>query len=115
MRIFEIIDDCGWKHIIETDRDTTAAEIEMFTPHVRHAREIRRATMKPSDLKSPCKDCADRHSLCHAECDKYKRYSEARTAFNKWQRDIARSDGMDATRGERIKRKIRRKLGGMNK
>lgn len=25
-------------------------------------------------IQSPCKDCPDRHTACHDECEKYKRY-----------------------------------------
>ena len=40
-RRFRIIDDCGWTHIIETDRpDLMAADIVLLVPHVRSAAEI---------------------------------------------------------------------------
>ena len=68
--------------------------------------------MKTSDLKAPCKDCKDRHDGCHSECEAYIKYSAARKAFNEWKRDLAKADSMEATRGERIKRNARRKLGG---
>lgn len=71
--------------------------------------------MKQSDLNAPCKDCADRHSGCHSECEAYQNYTAARKALNEWQRSQSRADSMDATRGERIRRRIRRKLGGINK
>ena len=29
--------------------------------------------MKPT---APCKDCEDRHSGCHSECEKYKAFKE---------------------------------------
>lgn len=40
-RYFRVTDDCGWAHIVETDRpDLTAADIEILVPHVRSATEI---------------------------------------------------------------------------
>ena len=40
-RRFRIIDDCGWAHIIETERtDLMAADIVLLVPHVRSAAEI---------------------------------------------------------------------------
>lgn len=40
-RRFRIIDDCGWEHIVETDRpDLMAANIVLLVPHVRSAAEI---------------------------------------------------------------------------
>lgn len=71
--------------------------------------------MKRTDLTSPCKDCEERHELCHSTCEKYKQYSANRKALNKWQRDLSKADSIDATRGERIHRQNRRKLGGLNK
>ncbi len=71
--------------------------------------------MKRTDLQSPCKDCAERHDLCHSECERYQQYSANRKELSKWQRDLSKADSMDATRGERIHRKMRRKLGGINK
>lgn len=29
-------------------------------------------------MKTPCKDCKDRHAECHATCEKYKRFVEKR-------------------------------------
>lgn len=42
-RYFRIVDDCGWKHYISTEReDASAANIALLTPHVRSAAEITR-------------------------------------------------------------------------
>lgn len=40
-RRVRIVDDCGWTHIVETDRpDLMAADIVLLVPHVRSAAEI---------------------------------------------------------------------------
>ena len=35
--------------------------------------------MKPT---APCKDCEDRHSGCHSECEKYKAFKEESLQYN---------------------------------
>lgn len=32
-------------------------------------------------FKGPCKDCPDRHYLCHSECEKYIAYTIIREAM----------------------------------
>jgi hypothetical protein len=50
---------------------------------------------------SPCKDCDDRHSHCHAECERYKAYRQhcdriakdkerERLSTPEWSRDMVR-------------------------
>lgn len=29
-------------------------------------------------MNAPCKDCKERHELCHAQCERYKQYSDER-------------------------------------
>lgn len=29
-------------------------------------------------MKAPCKDCPDRHTGCHAECEKYQTFAKER-------------------------------------
>ena len=36
-------------------------------------------------MTAPCKDCNDRHTGCHAECEKYKRFAEERE-YNRQER-----------------------------
>lgn len=67
--------------------------------------------MKQSDLNAPCKDCADRHSGCHSECDRYKDYKSNRAAAKKWIKQQSEADSIGCERGI----KMRRKSGGINK
>lgn len=30
----------------------------------------------------PCKDCNERHELCHAQCEKYAKWCKAKDEFN---------------------------------
>ena len=32
-------------------------------------------------LKAPCKDCPERHYLCHSECEKYLEYKKQNDAL----------------------------------
>lgn len=65
--------------------------------------------MKQSDLNPPCKDCADRHSLCHSDCERYRQYKSNRRSFNEWQRDYAIIEGVNATRSKRIAKDAKRR------
>ena len=33
-------------------------------------------------LVAPCKDCKDRHRLCHSDCEKYIEFRKAKTDLN---------------------------------
>ena len=33
-------------------------------------------------MKAPCKDCPDRHELCHMECERYLEYRKERDRMN---------------------------------
>jgi hypothetical protein len=33
-------------------------------------------------MRPPCKDCPDRHELCHATCERYLAYREERDRLN---------------------------------
>ena len=37
--------------------------------------DIRNFTMYPH-IMCPCKDCANRHELCHKDCEAYRQYRE---------------------------------------
>ena len=55
---------------------------------------------------APCKDCPDRHSGCHAECDKYQEYAKYMENERK-ERDKARQIAEERYFAERRRRKGR--------
>lgn len=71
--------------------------------------------MERSKLSAPCKDCEDRHEGCHAECERYKVYKNEREAAKKWLKEQSDADGVGCERGIRLRERMRRKKGGLNK
>lgn len=71
--------------------------------------------MNRKDMIAPCKDCTERHAACHSECGKYQQYTENRKALNEWQRDMARIEGVIATRSKRIERDAKRRRDEKNR
>lgn len=65
--------------------------------------------------KAPCKDCPDRHEGCHGECGKYKDYKQEREAAKRWIKQQSEADGIGCERGIRMRKRMRSKLGGLNK
>ena len=66
-------------------------------------------------MKAPCKDCADRQDGCHGRCDRYKEYKQEHEAAKQWVKQQAEADNLGTERGIRVRRRMRRKLGGANK
>lgn len=54
--------------------------------------------MKP---QAPCKDCKDRHSGCHSECEKYKTYKDESLQFS---REIGKIHGVNRYFENQLKR-----------
>jgi hypothetical protein len=44
-------------------------------------------------MQAPCKDCQERHRLCHSHCDKYQAYRQALDEWNKLTQDEKRKYG----------------------
>ena len=42
------------------------------------------------DVKTPCKDCEERHPLCHAECERYMAYKAEAAEIKKKKNEFGR-------------------------
>lgn len=66
------------------------------------------ANEKPS-IFSPCKDCPDRHYLCHSECEKYLAFRKCRDEYLEQRvKESQLKDDLWATSRHNIKKKRRR-------
>lgn len=57
-------------------------------------------------MTAPCKDCADRHPLCHMDCPKYLEYRAIRDRMNeerKASKQLTWDVNQNATRALRAK------------
>ena len=57
-------------------------------------------------MTAPCKDCPNRHPLCHAECEQYLAYKaerEARREERRITRDVAAVRSTSYLKYERMK------------
>lgn len=60
-------------------------------------------------VEAPCKDCPDRHYLCHSECEKYLTFHKEREAYLNWKaKENQLNEDIWATSRHNVKKKRRR-------
>lgn len=65
-------------------------------------------------IKSPCKDCVDRHIGCHARCERYATYKAKNAQIKEARHVEAIKDTVDTKqRLERKKTLLERRLAGL--
>jgi predicted metal-binding transcription factor (methanogenesis marker protein 9) len=63
-------------------------------------------------MDAPCKDCPDRHALCHSTCEKYQAFVREREAIREQKKLESRTNtcftpGLESMRREQKIKKIR--------
>ena len=59
--------------------------------------------------EAPCKDCPDRHPNCWGECDKYKAWQAARSAFVRgYYAKVHEEHAVEEVRKRGVQRAVRR-------